>query len=313
MQESQEDVSSTLDKEEEASEESTNLLSAVTGRENPLIYAEFTDAYSFRTLIEYLDHTNDDGNFIFGPKAILYCRESDSRQVLNVVEIYGHELTRYDYNSQQDRFISGLNLAQFKAATRKIGKKDVARLSVFNSAVCLQVNGSPKSGSDDDMDVIRTQRLNQDVFEIDGYQGEDEPNCAVSMARFTSVCGVQASCKDDHVTFIGIDHGIITEARQGGNLRASVKPLGQIDETTEVKGGNLSEKIVKMGEKNIKLIHKYPNEIVRYKIPRRIVSALSKLTNISPNGTVKIYIQPNLPIKLVFHISTYGRLTVYLR
>lgn len=281
--------------------------------EIPLVHVEFIDAYSFRCLVEYLNLTNDDGNLIFTPKGIYYSRENDSKQVLNELVINGHELTRYEYNSDKDKVISGLNMVQFKGSTKKIGKKDIARLSVFASGVCLQVIGSPKSSSGDDMDLIRTQRLNHEFYTIDGYQNEDEPNFTESMQKFTSACSDQASCKDDFVTVIGLDHGIIMEARQGGNLRASIKCLGQIEETAHIRSGSYSEKVARTGGKSLRIVVKHPNEIVRYRIPRRIVSALSKLTNISPNGTVKVYMQPGLPIKFVFHLSTYGKLAVYLR
>ena len=294
-----------------------NLIDSHNGQlyntEIPLVHVEFIDAYSFRCLIEYLNLTNDDGNLVFTPKNIYYSRENDSKQVLNELVLYGHELTRYEYNSDKDQVISGLNMSQFKGSTKKIGKKDISRLSVFASGVCLQVIGSPKSSSGDDMDLIRTQRLNHEFYTIDGYQNEDEPNFTESMQKFTSACSDQASCKDDFVTVIGLDHGIIMEARQGGNLRASIKCLGQIEETAGIRSSNFSEKAIRTSGKSLRIVVKHPNEIVRYKIPRRIISALSKLTNISPNGTVKVYMQPNLPIKFVFHVSTYGKLTVYLR
>lgn len=305
--------SSSNDGEEEPDTKLSDNKISVNSREIPLVYGEFSDAYSFRSLIEYLNHTNDDGNFISSPKGIYYSKTSANNQVLNEVTIHGHELTSYEYNSDKESIVSGMNLGQFKGATKKIGKKDIARLSIFNSAICLQVSGSPKSGSDEDMDVIRTQRLDHDCYVVDGYQNEDEPNCTISMQRFTSVCTDQASCKDDFILFVGLDRGLITEARQGGNLRASIKTLGQIEDNIAMRSGSFSEKTPKSSGKNVKIVVKYPGEIVRYRIPRRIVSALSKLTNISPNGTVKVYMQPSLPIKFMFHISTYGKLAVYLR
>ena len=299
--------------EQDSSNKLNDAKSLLDSREIPLVYGEFADAYSFRSLIEYLNHTNDDGNFISSPKGLYYSKTSSNNQVLNEVTIHAHELTRFEFNSDKESIVSGMNLGQFKGATKKIGKKDIARLSIFNSAICLQVSGSPKSGSDEDMDVIRTQRLDNHCYVVDGYQNEDEPNCTISMQRFTSVCTDQSSCKDDYILFVGLDRGLITEARQGGNLRASIKTLGQIDDNIAMRSGSFSEKTPKSTGKNVKIILKYPGEIVRYRIPRRIVAALSKLTNISPNGTVKVYMQPSLPIKFVFHISTYGKLAVYLR
>lgn len=281
--------------------------------EVPLIHAEFTDAYSFRSLVEYLNLTNDSGNLIFTPKGIYYSRENDGGQVLNDLLIYTHELTRYEYNIEKEKFIVGLNILQFKGATKKIGKKDIARLSIFPAGVCLQVIGSPKNSSGDDMDLIRTQRLNHNIYSMEGYQADDEPNFTESMQKFTAACSDQASCKDEFITVIGLEHGIIMEARQGGNLRASIKCLGQIDDTASLGSSGLSDKTRGSGGKNIRIVKKHPNEIVRYRIPRRIISALSKLTNISPNGTIKFYLQPNLPIKASIHVSTYGKLSIYLR
>ena len=276
--------------------------------EFPLICAEFNDAYSFRNLIEYLNLTNDDGNFVFTPKEIYYSRENDSRQVLNELVIRTHELTRYEYNATEDKVIRGVNLVQFKGSTKKIGKKDIARIEIYDSGICVKIIGSPKNYSGDDMDIIRTQRLNHQFYTIEGYQEEDEPNFTESIQKFTGACTDQASCRDDFVTVVGLERGVIFEARQGGNLRASIKCLGQVDESA----GRSHEKTSK-GQGKIRIIVKNKNEIVRHRIPRRIIAALGKLTNICPNGTVKVYIQPDLPIKLVFHVSTYGKLTIYLR
>lgn len=294
----------------------TTEVNGVLGPEIPLVHVEFTDAYSFRCLIEYLNLTNDDGNLVFTPKGFYYSRENDSKQILNELFINGHELTRYEYNSDKEQIICGLNMNQFKSSTKKIGKKDIARLSVFPTGICLQVIGSPKSSSGNDMDIIRTQRLTHDCYTMDGYQEEDEPNFTESMQKFTSACSDQASCKGEYVNVIGFERGILMEARQGGNIRASIKCLGQIDEQSRAE--SVVEKSIQTNtNKNIRLIIKQNNkqddELVKYRIPRRIISALSKLTNISPNGTVKVYMQPGLPVKFVFHVSTYGKLSVYLR
>jgi hypothetical protein len=274
----------------------------------PLVYMELVDAYSFRCLIEYLNYGNVEGNFIFTPKTITYSNATSNNQVLNEIIIHGHELTKYEYNYDKEELVVGVSLTQFKSSTKKIGKKDIARLSVMPSGICLQIIGSPKVSSGDDMDLIRTYRLEKERFVIDGYQDITDPNFVDSIQKFTSLCSYQAACKDDDVIFIGLERGIMTEARHGGDLRASLKNLGQVDDSS-----SRSEKITKTAGKQIRVVKKHRDEITRCRVPRDIVAALGKLGNISPNGTVKGYIQPGLPLKFVLHISTYGELNIHLR
>lgn len=291
-----------MEKMSENSENSPFLSEDAT----PLVFAEFNDAYSFRILVEYLNLTNDNGNFIFTPKNIYYFRGNDSNQVFNEVLIHTHELTHYEYNHDEAEVVAGVNLTQFKNAIKKIGKKDIARLMVFDGQVCLKIIGSPKNYSENDVEIVRTQHLDRAVFDGDGYQDETEPNCTVSIQKFTSACSDLAGCKDEYIKVIGLDHGVIFEARQGGNLRANIRYCGHFEDFTVRPSQKAKSKL--------RINFQYHDQIVTYKIHRRIVSALSKLTNISPNGTVKIYIQPSpLPIKLLLHLSTYGDVAIYLQ
>lgn len=275
-----------------------------------LVLAEFTDAYSFRCLIEYLNLTVDQGNLIFTRDGISFSKQNDSRQLLNDLYIFGHELTTYDYYSEAEQVVIGINISQFNSSTKQIGKKDIAKLSVLSSGICLQIIGSPKNGSGNDLDIIRSQQLDYNNYTMEGYQREEEPNFVTSIQSFTTACSQEAMCKDGIITLIAYDAGIMMRATQGGNLKSGFRCLGNIDESY---AGNNFDKMTKLGGKNVRLIVKSPGELSRHQIPRKIISALGKLNNISPNGTVKFYIQQGLPIKLIFHVSTYGILTVYLR
>lgn len=285
------------------------------GTDYPVVFMEFTDAYSFRCLIEYLNLTNDEGNFIFTPAGFSYCQENDTGQILNEVKIFAHELTAYEFYplvDDEERFVAGVNLTQLKSASKKIGKKDIARVYVHERTIQLQILGSPKNSSDSNRDFIRLKELEKIVLSISGYQDETEPNCTIGLQKFSAACADLSDCKEDYITIIGVENGLIMEGKQSGNLRSNIKCLGGIENDKD-KYDVATETVKKIAGRTTRLSKKHADEIVRHRLTRRMITALGKLNNVSPNSAVKCYFQPDMPIKLGIHISSYGVLNIYLR
>ena len=85
-----------------------------------VFYAEFSDGYSFRNLVEYLKSTNNTGNFLFSSRGINYIQNNTSNTLLNCVEIRGYDLTAYVFNAKLEQIDVGVNLSNLRSITKKL-------------------------------------------------------------------------------------------------------------------------------------------------------------------------------------------------
>ena len=53
-------------------------------------------------------------------------------------------------------------------------------------------------------------------------------------------------------------------------------------------------------------------EVERFKIDISIIKYLVKLNALSPTGTIKIYVEKGLPLKMVCNVGNFGKMYVYL-
>jgi hypothetical protein len=49
------------------------------------------------------------------------------------------------------------------------------------------------------------------------------------------------------------------------------------------------------------------------RIETSTIKALGKLNNLSPNGTIKMYMELERPFKMIANIGSYGKLIIFLR
>ena len=294
-----------------------------------LFYAEFSDGYSFRNLIEYLKSTNTSGNFTFHKEGISYIQHNNSNSLLNCVELRKCDLPVYIYRTEQEFVRVGINLANLRSITKSVGKKDSIRLYMVYGNPLLHISiSSPntKELNRNNISVIRPQKIDSIEYEINEYQrDETSPNCTTPAFDFNKMCSAMNALKCSHIIVYGDESSILFQGMFDGDLVGRTDTFGITKKKDNFGTSNIPEisefgKIISAPSYNE---HETPESVLRnpsqnnsnhnIKIDVSTIKALGKLNNLSPNGTIKMYMEEGLPFKMISNVGSYGKLIIYLR
>ena len=289
-----------------------------------LFYAEFSDGYSFRNLIEYLKSTNTNGNFIFHKDGITYRQHNNSNSLLNFIELRGFDLPVYFYRSNESSIRVGINLSNLRSITKSVGKKDSIRIyMVYNNPLLHISISSPntKELNRNNISVIRPQTLEVIQYDIDEYKrDESAPNCTTPAFDFNKMCSAMNALKCSHILVYGDDTSIQFKGMFDGDLVGRTDTFGITKKKEDVNLHQIPEisefgKVINpaYNENETPNHHKQINYQHSIKIDVSTIKALGKLNNLSPNGTIKMYMEDGLPFKMISNVGSYGKLTIFLR
>lgn len=301
---------------------------------SPLLFAEFSDGYSFRNLIEYLKNTNIAGNFIFTPERITYSRSDANNTILNEIVILKSNLTYYVYNAPSTEVIIGVTISNLRKITKPIGKKDSIRLYMLQGDPLLYiqiVSINTKALSRNNANFVRPQGgIDHLLYDVGDYTRSDEnPNCTIPIMDFCRMCTAMNSISCTFVTIRGLPRGAIFEAMTDGSISGRIDKFGIIDNPPPPPSissdlSNIDSVVSNLQSATIKMpTVKTPRLVIQtaadlaetcIKVKIATIKALSKINNLStPTGIIKLYMEPDRPLKLVCNIGNYGRLVIYLR
>jgi hypothetical protein len=289
-----------------------------------VFYAEFSDGYSFRNLVEYLKSTNNTGNFLFSSRGINYIQNNTSNTLLNCVEIRGYDLTAYVFNAKLEQIDVGVNLSNLRSITKSVGKKDSLRLYMIKGNPHLHISiSSPntKELNRNNISVIRPQKLEILDFNLDEFnRSESNPNCTAPSIDFNKMCTAMNAIKCNFVAVYSQDTTVVFKGMFDGDI------VGRMDRFGINKQKNVSHSLPEISDINSRsLISNFedisPPQIVilpedyeySIRIETSTIKALGKLNNLSPNGTIKMYMELERPFKMIANIGSYGKLIIFLR
>jgi hypothetical protein len=296
-------------------------------------YAEFSDGYTFRNLIEYIRLTNFDGVIRCYKNKIKYEQSNDDETILNKFEIFTYQLTDYQISSRTNEVIIPINMVKFRNVTKNVGKKDRCSIYKASNETTLFVQifnaNSQTNGEASGLFPIETQDIPYNEYDDIKYDREkDQPNCTVYQAEFSKMCASMISVKSSYVTAHGTEKGIIFKGIKSDGTNAYIKDFGKVRpdqdkkmhfrlraidkslanfgpiENMTIKTSNIPAPKLRIGEFG---------EIQRFSISMTTMKGLAKLNNLSPMGTLKFYVEPGKPLRIICSIGGYGELTVYIR
>jgi hypothetical protein len=269
------------------------LSSTYLSDPNASFVAEFIDGYSFRNLVELIRAVSSTCNFRFSSEGISYEQADPEQCVIMRWMIYASELIDYSYNSTNPSTMIGININNLRSITKTIGKKDGIKIYKVpgEAPVYIQIGASEKGTDRRNVCTIVPQEVDQVYYDIQPYeQGDDSPNCVVQTATFAKVCTSITSVKCKLI--------LVTSNKRGITL-STITDLGTTSRAETLGTGAKSRPPVDNGE-------------VYIKTKFSIIKALSKINNLSSQGTIKFYSQPGNPIKMTSRIGSYGSLEIYL-
>lgn len=255
---------------------------------------EINDGYTVRIWTDHLFNTITDGNFVINGQGMTFIRSDSDNQITNVLEIDGYKLPIFEFNNgKSDEIIFGCTISNFREVTQTISKGDSFKLQMYQKDPNLysQVLGSDaKYNSGDQNQRISYQKVNNSGLEIEAYKRPiDKPNCSIPIDHFCEIAK-KLTKNIKHSKYINIRVG-------SKSLRIGKKSPGGITEFQFSIGSIVAN----------------DPEQYDFNINSKIIKSISKINKLSTdNATFQVYSEKDRPLKMVFTIGNYGRLTIYL-
>jgi hypothetical protein len=301
--------------------------------ENASFLATFGDAYSFRNLIEYLNVTNKEGTFVFSQHSIKYIQgvemvdDEIKNPVLNEVNIDTSFLIEYQYESAYPEFPVRVLIDTLRCITRDIQKKNI--LCIYkvpgDDTIYLKIDGS-ESASDSQTNIghlkpIRVSETKE--FSVDDYnRPEIEPNCTIMASAFTRACTSFPHIGCDEVEIRGYMDGVTITAKIPNSTAGKAFRFGTVTDMELSEAVNNDSFIPAQNGLVINIVDTITpinNEGTNnaktptVKVPTGVMRSLSKINNLASNSSIKIFMETNLPLKIIGCIGNFGMIRVYVR
>ena len=289
---------------------------------NASFFATFIDGSSLRYLIEYLRLTSTDGTFIFTNDSINYQKGDDEEIILNDVKLKTYHLTEYEFSSFNSEIAATVNLSELRNKTRTVGKKeqlDIYRRPEEPSNFYIQVRSQEKGADNPVFYCMPMKSENVTIYKLPTYKrNKHNPNCTIYQSDFSKVCKALIANKCSYVEFIGYDKGIIIKGYAADGKIAMVKEYGKCRTTPASKTSTSKSVIndegkVKPSIPAPKLSIRDADEVERFRVHISNIKAFAKINGFSPNGTIKFYIEPDLPMKLTVGVGSFGKLSILIK
>ncbi len=288
---------------------------------NASFFATFIDGSSFRNMIEYLRLPSIDGVFRFTKHKVLYEQGDKDNNILNVAELKTYELTDYEFVSKSDEIVVGINLSDIRNICRNVGKKDhidLYKLAGEPGSLYIRIRSQSEKGSESNLYLLQITNTNYNVYQLPMYdRGKRDPTCTVYQSDFSKLCKSLTVIKCSHAMVHGFKKGVVYKGILSTGAIGSVKEFGKCnggepDKTLKSIFSNGNGTIIKAKKPPPRLNIGEIGEIERFKIDISIIKFLVKLNALSPTGTIKMYIEKGLPLKMVCNVGTFGKMSVYL-
>jgi hypothetical protein len=294
---------------------------ALGNSNNLIFFIDFHDGYAFRQIMEFLKLTVTSVPMYFSENGISIMQGNGDGSLVVNINIKGHELLKYHFNKELANIqpseesddihyhLVSFNVSKFRDTIKSTARKEGIRMYQYagDSNVHIQVYGGNKNGEGGTS--IETQPHNPIHYELSGFnQSIFLPNCKSPLSEFCNSCGQFNKVKSTKYTnFTCYKKGVKVTAWSETGVISTFRKWGECEDNESFKfpGGPrvLSADIIPKSKKNV----------YNVKIPIDVIKALSKLSNLTNNGIIRIYCESDHIIRFMVSISYYAELVIYYR
>ena len=256
--------------------------------------SELNDGSSFKSMIEFILastsnstidlYVTEDGMQFIGKDKIV------GPQIIVKTDLRKDDMLSHSYISDKTLYYTQLDLT-IKQCISCVAKKN--GLKIYKNAdedyIYLEITSGTSSSTN--IGIIKPP----DVFKIikpiiPEYGDENDPTCKIPTSIFSARCNDASKGSHKTVTFTSYSSGCIDIAT--GLVNDGVGTTGRFASFSEkAEDDEVISKVI---------------------IDKRILKSLSKITSMAPNGIIKIYMDPEMPLKILGNIGHYGQIRVYL-
>lgn len=282
-----------------------------------VFFIDFHDGYAFRQIMEFLKLTVTSVPMYFSENGISILQGNGDGSLIVNINIKGPELLTYYFNKDLANMKNEestsyhmvcFNVSKFRDTIKSTARKEGIRIFQYKdeSLVHIQVYGGNKNGEGGT--AIEVQSYNPVHYELSGFeQSTYNPNCRSPLSEFCNSCGQFGKVKTTKYTnFACYPKGIKVTAVSETGIISMFKKWGECENNDSMKipgGGpriNINETKSKNSHYNVK-------------IPIEFIKALSKLSNLTNNGIMRVCCETDNIIRFIVSISYYAELTIYYR
>lgn len=256
--------------------------------------AEFFDGYSFKNLIDFLRRINTTAIFEFHPNRIeCFHYDTEARNILTHIVIKGKELYQYQLKlgNEEEKLRMGINLRDLQRFIKGIGKKD--SLILYKKAgdhfIYIQISNAINKNSQGNFSMFRPCKAESVLIDIPRYRtNQNCPHVILSSANLAQICSSMNVLKSSLVRIrvsggkLTIDN--LTDDRSSG--RVDTFPVRTYLEEEKVEFQAL--------------------------VKASTLKCLTKLSNLSPNGLLKMYTESEKPLLVICKNNGWGKMRIYL-
>lgn len=301
----------------------------------PLFLMHLIDGYAFRNAMGIIKSETDLATMVLSPNSIEISFMNRSKCGIHKIVLNTQEFTMYKYNIQDSEgnlvpeYPIAFDTSEMVATTKGIGRRDGVRLYWLEGDNKINVQPIKTSIKDPGRTgALFVKILNIEYFRYDILGAyKSEPNVRIQAKDFAEICGQTNALKCANLEIIGYNNGAVCNGLFSNNTLAFTAKFGSItsgnrnnssfqntnDMSDTLNDIRLSESALAAAPVVTLNIIK-PEDNMKVRIPNATVKALSKIHNISPQGTMlRFYFSEATPIKIESPVSTYGVYTICLR
>jgi hypothetical protein len=286
-----------------------------------VFFIDFHDGYAFRQIMEFLKLTVTSVPMYFTENGISILQGNGDGSLVVNINIKGHELLTYHFNpalanhtKESDPYhVVCFNVSKFRDTIKSTARKEGIRIFQYakDPIVHIQVYGGNKNGEGGTS--IETQNYTPMQYDLTGFeQSVFAPNCRSPLSEFCNSCGQFGKVKSTKYTnFACYSKGVKVTACSETGVISMFKKWGECEDKSDVFNRHKPTGIGALIKPQHQEDSKSKSKALNVKIPIDIVKALSKLSNLTNNGIIRIYCETEGIIRFMVSVSYYAELTIF--
>jgi len=307
-----ESISQQFNKNDDAlSSQAVDMFSSIDGSYDTQSTSNENDSFkihipygtSFKSLCDYLQNTSTNGHFVVVPEGLLYCQQQQKNVILNSIEIFSHELPKFELNSESNCYAFPVAPATFRKRLGKVPCKGEILIWKESGDSVIKINVLNYT---DGVNFYHPGQLEYNPFNINdgGFGDETNPLCVVKSTSFSDICGQMLGQSAKYVTFSVVANGLIMTGYNNLNQILRSDPIGCDNKMKSIRetGGKIK---IRISTKEC------------FKVNISIIKAFKSLSQLAEKSCIKFYTYMKSDklseLKILCHVGSYGILRIYLK
>ena len=264
---------------------------------------EFEEGKLFRDLIDAIKQINDRGWFKFNKSGFGYSQYSEENKIWIDITIDGTGL-KYEFKCNDSDYAVELEIKSIKNNLSQVSAKDGIKIykllneqNIYFQRTSKLVNVSKSVCC---MAIPNVVKEHQEYNPPEYAEGEDKPTITVGSIEFkkelSSIIKTGSQINEIHIT-----KNSVTFA--GANQEKTSTAVAQFDANPGIKISGLERysPVISKKEFNISI-----------EVSKKVLKYFSKISTLTKSNGIKLFVQENLPLKIVSNFGTHGTIKSYI-